>query len=114
MVEVDVVTEATNQDGRNPLPPWTLLTSHGLALLYVATHADATGREIAAHLELTERRVAAIIRDLSEANLVVVSRIGRRNHYSLNSNAHFRHPLVADVPFDAFIRLWTETRHTPE
>ena len=89
-----------------PLPSWTLVTSHGLTLLYVATHPDATVREIAAALELTERRVADIIRDLSTARLVLVKRHGRRNEYALDPHAMFRHPLLADIPFRHFVRLW--------
>jgi hypothetical protein len=97
---------AKGADSNNLAPPWTLVTSHGVTLLYVATHADATVREIAGALGLTERRVADIIRDLAQAEMVLVRRQGRRNQYMLNPNAHFRHPLVADIPFRAFIRLW--------
>ena len=89
-----------------PRPPWTLVTSHGLALLFVATHPDATAREVAVALELTDRRVTDIIRELTAAGLVLVTRRGRHNQYALNPNAHFRHPLVADIPFRAFVRLW--------
>ena len=99
-------TTESEETWESRLPPWTLVTSHGLALLYVATHPDATVKEIAATLELTERRVADIIRDLTSADLVLVMRSGRRNQYTLNPNAHFRHRLVADIPFRAFIRLW--------
>ncbi|MGD9714513.1 MAG: helix-turn-helix transcriptional regulator [Thermomicrobiales bacterium] len=92
-----------------PLPSWTLVTSHGLALLYIATHPQATGREIASALEVTERRVADLVRDLAEADYIVVTRQGRRNVYSINPESRFRHPLVADIPFGAFIRLWRLT-----
>ncbi|MPZ48471.1 MAG: MarR family transcriptional regulator [Dehalococcoidia bacterium] len=60
------------------LPLWTLVTSHGLALLYVAIHPNATIKEIAATLGLTKRRVADIIRDMTSADLVLVTRHGRR------------------------------------
>jgi hypothetical protein len=87
-------------------PQWTLVTSHGLALLYVAAHPDATVRQIAEALELTERRVADIIRELAAADLILRKRFGRRNQYEINPRARFRHPLVADIPFRGFIRLW--------
>ena len=98
----------SNGDERweNRPPPWTLVTSHGLALLYVATHPDATVKEIAVALELTERRVADIIRDLATAEFILVTRRGRRNRYTLNPSARFRHSLVADIPFRAFVRIW--------
>jgi DNA-binding transcriptional ArsR family regulator len=82
------------------------VTSHGLTLLYVAANPDATIRQIADALELTERRVTDIVRELAQAELVIISREGRRNRYSLNHEARFRHPLVADIPFRAFVRLW--------
>ena len=103
----------TNEDNWGAsLPPWTLVTSHGLALLFVATHPDATVREIAAAMKITERRVAAVIRDLTSAKLVSVKRQGRRNQYTLNPGARFRHPLVADIPFRAFVSLWRRSTNT--
>ena len=54
------------------LPGWTLVTSHGLVLLYVAVNPDATIREVSERLGLTERRIADIIRDLSKANVTLV------------------------------------------
>ena len=88
-----------------PVPPWTLLTSHGLVLLFVANHPAATIREIAADLQLTERRIADIIRDLSKAGLLSVQREGRRNRYALNPEARFRHPIIANLRFSEFVAL---------
>jgi hypothetical protein len=93
------------EDRVKPLPNWELVTSHGLVLLYVALNPDATIRRIAASLELTERRVADLIWDLANADLLVVSRRGRRNHYALAPGARFRHPLIADTPFQSFVSL---------
>ena len=97
-------------DDVRPVSSWTLLTSHGLALLYVAEHPDATIREIAAALALTERRVADLIRDLAAEGFIVVRRKGRRNLYTLNRDARFRHPVIADIPFRAFVDLWRRSR----
>src|ERR1041385_4356612 len=91
---------------RVPLPPWTLVTSHGLVLLFVAGSPNATIREIAENLELTERRIADVIRDLERAKMITVTREGRRNRYTLNPDAHFLHPLVADLPIKAFVAIW--------
>ncbi len=87
-------------------PSWTLITSHGLVLLYVARHPDATIREIAGKLLITERRVASIIRDLVDVEMLDVQRRGRRNQYKLNSDAKFRHPLIEQLDFQAFVDLW--------
>ena len=96
-----------------PALSWTLVTSHGLTLLYVAEHPDATIREIAAALALTERRVADLIRDLAAEGFIVVRRKGRRNLYTLNWDARFRHPVIADIPFRAFVGLWRRWRTLP-
>jgi hypothetical protein len=110
-----MVPDNSKDDAWNSrLPTWTLVTSHGLTLLYVATHPDATIREAAAALELTERRVADIIGELAAADLVLVTRRGRRNEYTINPDARFRHPLVADIPFRGFIRLWRWSSRSAE
>jgi hypothetical protein len=77
-------------------------------LLYVARHSDATIREIAAQLLITERRVASIIRDLIDVGLLEVTRQGRRNQYKLASDAHFRHPLIEELQFKDFVDLWRD------
>ncbi len=92
-----------------PLPNWTLLSSHGLVLLYVAVHPDATVREISHHLELTNRRVADLIRDLAKEDFVRIERKGRRNHYTLVAERYLRHPLVADVSVDAFVEMFKQS-----
>ncbi len=86
-------------------PAWTLVTSHGLVLFYVASHPNVTIREIASEVGLTERRVMEILKDLRDADLLEVLREGRRNSYSLNANASFRHPHLSHVSVQAFLRL---------
>jgi predicted transcriptional regulator len=98
------------EQGRQPVPSWTLMTSHGLVLLYVATRPDAIIREIAASLELTERRVNDILRDLTKEGLIGVHRVGRRNYYTLAEDAKFRHPFLADMSFSWFVHLWKRAR----
>ena len=71
---------------------WTLLTSHGFVLAYLAWQPNATVREVADNLGFSERRVAAVIRDLEDAGIVRASRHGCRKRYELNPDAHFRHP----------------------
>jgi hypothetical protein len=91
---------------RPPLPPWTLVTSHGLVLLFIAGSPHATIREISENLELTERRIADVIRDLERAKMIAVTREGRRNRYALNPDAHFLHPIMTDIPIKAFVAIW--------
>jgi len=97
-----------------PPPSWTLLTSHGLVLLYVARHQDATIREIAGRLMITERRVASIIKDLVDVDLLQVTRVGRRNQYALSEKARFRHPLIEGLQFKDFVDLWRGSEPSDE
>ena len=83
-----------------------MVTSHGLVLLYVAANGDATIREVALALQLTERRVVAIIKDLADENLLRVTRVGRRNSYILMEDAGFRHSVLSHIPFASFVELW--------
>ena len=99
-------TDGATPEQRRPLPPWTLVTSHGLVLIFIAGKSNATIREIAENLELTERRIADVIRDLERTGMITVTREGRRNRYALNPDAHFLHPLMADIPLKTFIAIW--------
>jgi DNA-binding MarR family transcriptional regulator len=63
-------------------------------LVYLSSRPTATVRETADGLGLSERRVAAIIRDLEAAGVVHSARVGRRKHYELDPKAHFRHPAM--------------------
>jgi DNA-binding transcriptional ArsR family regulator len=78
--------------------PFSLLTSHFLVMVYVAKHPDARVTEIARCVDITQRRVASILRDLIEAGYLVCERNGRRNRYSVSGECRLTHPLVADVP----------------
>lgn len=77
---------------------WTLITSHGLVLFYLAARPDATMRELSRIVGITERQVARIIRDLADAEMISVRRIGRRNNYAVNMEARFPHPSLAHMP----------------
>ena len=80
-----------------PKRRWTLLSNHGLALFHVAANPSSTLREIAEALGITERQVVRIMKDLVEVGMVQVDRQGRRNCYSINSEARLRHPMLSHV-----------------
>lgn len=86
-------------------PTWTLVTSHGLVLIFVALNPEATIREISREIGLTERRVMEILRDLKEAGHISIERQGRRNIYSMNENAMFMHPQLAHIRVRDFLGL---------
>ncbi|MCC7368722.1 MAG: helix-turn-helix transcriptional regulator [Chloroflexi bacterium] len=76
---------------------WTLLTSHGHVLFFVAAEPDATVRKITDAIGISERRVSSILHDLEEAGMIRSTRVGTRKHYEVNPDAHFRHPTLSHV-----------------
>lgn len=87
---------------------WSLMSSHGVVLFYIAAHPESTMREMSATLGLTERRVAQLVRDLSESDLLTINRTGRRNTYSVNAEAPFRHPTLRHVTLGQFGKLLSD------
>lgn len=75
---------------------WTFLTNHAHVLGWIATTPDATGRDIASQVGITERAVQAIVADLVAEGYVVRTREGRRNRYALNPDLPLRHPIERD------------------
>lgn len=74
---------------------WTLFSNHGHVLLYLDAHPDATVREIALAIGVTERTANKIISELAEAEYVSRERAGRRNHYVVQRGLPLRDPQLA-------------------
>lgn len=86
-----------SQPGQQSRPPtWTLLSNHGHVLVAVAGSADAKVSEIAAEVGISVRATLAILKDLEDAGYLTRERVGRRNHYTVETHQHFRHPAEAD------------------
>src|ERR1043166_7590499 len=88
---------------------WRLLSSHGQVLFYLAKYPDATIAQITDAMELSSRRVGVILRDLQDAGMLQIIRVGRRNTYQVNSEATFRHPRFADVRVADILGYFTTT-----
>jgi len=82
---------------------WSLVSTHGAVLLFVAAHPNSTLREIAESAGVTERQVARVIKDLTRAEIVEMAHRGRRNTYAVNKDAYFRRPLLAHIRLERFI-----------
>jgi hypothetical protein len=72
---------------------WTLFSNHGHVLLFLAGNSDARLRDVAGQVGITERAVQKIVRDLQQANMLSVSKHGRRNRYEIQLQAPLRHAL---------------------
>jgi len=72
---------------------FTFLTNHSHVLICLARGEDITLREVAMRVGITERAVLAIVKDLTLAKVLSVSKNGRRNVYKINPQVHLRHPV---------------------
>jgi len=74
---------------------WTFLSNHAHVLLILHKDPDARIRDIAEQVQITQRAVQRILKDLVDDEYAYAERIGRRNHYEVNKKALLRHPLEA-------------------
>jgi DNA-binding MarR family transcriptional regulator len=91
---------------------WALLTNHGHVLMTIADEPEIRIREIAARTGITERATQRIIGDLEAAGFLSHVRVGRRNHYEVDSRRKSAHPLerhldVNSLSEEAFARSQT-------
>ncbi|MFE6228978.1 MULTISPECIES: helix-turn-helix domain-containing protein [unclassified Streptomyces] len=94
---------------------WTFLTNHARVLLAVARDPEVRLREVAARCGVTERTVQAIVADLEEGGYLTRGRAadGRRNRYSVNPEAPFRHPAEAGHEIAGLLELLTRESARP-
>ncbi|MHB1582198.1 MAG: helix-turn-helix transcriptional regulator [Acidimicrobiales bacterium] len=93
---------------------WTFLTNHGRALLCIARDPDARLRDIAARLEISERRAYGIVADLTEAGYVVKRKDGRRNRYEIQSHLPMPEPDARQRAIGEVLDLLGNSRRTEE
>jgi len=65
-------------------------------------------KEIADAVGITERSALSILADLEESGYISVERVGRRNSYRVNTNKNFRHPMEAQQPISALLRIFSK------
>ena len=71
---------------------WRFLSNHTQVLLTLQRDPNARLRDIAEHVGITERAAQRIVAELIETGYVESERVGRRNHYRINSDIAMRHP----------------------
>jgi DNA-binding MarR family transcriptional regulator len=91
---------------------WTFLTNHAHVLLAIARDPTARLRDVADTVGVTERAAQAIVADLEAGGYLQRTRVGRRNHYTVNPAGHFRHPAEADRRIGDFLALFDESLST--
>jgi DNA-binding MarR family transcriptional regulator len=71
---------------------WRFLSNHTQVLLCLHRDPDARFRDLAQSVGITERAAQRIVSDLIDSGYVESERIGRRNHYRVNTDIAMRHP----------------------
>lgn len=71
----------------------SLFSNHGKVLLVLSEAPDARLRDVALRIEITERAVQKIVRDLQEEGVLTVTKLGRRNRYRINTRKVLEVPL---------------------
>ena len=87
---------------------WTFLTNHGHLLLCLAQDPDATLREVAERVGITERAAHRIVGELEREGALTRSKDGRRNHYEIRADFPLRHPLEAHCTVGQLLRMVSE------
>ena len=72
---------------------WTFLTNHSHVLICLALEPDMLLREVAARVGITERAVQKIVLELEEGGVLIRTKVGRRNHYTIKEGRSLRHPV---------------------
>jgi len=89
---------------------WTFLTNHAHVLLCLARDPDATLREVADQVGITERAAHRIVGELEQEGALKRSRSGRRNHYEIRSDFPLRHPLERHCTVGQLLKMVAKGR----
>jgi len=84
---------------------WRFLSNHTQVLLCIQRDPDVRFRDIAQMVGITERAAQRIVADLIDSGYVESDRIGRRNHYRVNTEVAMRHPAQEGHDIGELLRL---------
>ena len=84
---------------------WRFLSNHTQVLLCIQRDPDVRFRDIAQMVGITERAAQRIVADLIDSGYVESERVGRRNHYRVNTDIAMRHPAQDGHDVGELLRL---------
>jgi DNA-binding IclR family transcriptional regulator len=90
---------------------WTFLTNHAQVLLCLAETPDLRLRDVAERVGITERASQRILADLVNDGYVKTTRVGRRNHYTLDREHTMRHKAQAGYEIGALLEALPRNPH---
>ncbi len=91
---------------------WTFLTNHAHVLLCLAANPDATLREVAEQVGITERAAHRIVSDLESEGALTRHREGRRNHYEILQDFPLRHPIEKHCSIGQLVAMVTRSEQS--
>jgi hypothetical protein len=89
--------DSDEPDEATRIGTWAFLTNHAVVLLCIARDPQIRARDIAEQIGITERAAQRILADLIAGEYVMRTKVGRRNHYTIDVNGHLRHPMLRDL-----------------
>jgi len=84
---------------------WTFITNHAAVLTLLDPESSLTAREIALTLDITERSVHRIIKDLASAGYITKRKEGRENRYTVNKDLPLRRDDQREVSVYELLQL---------
>ena len=94
-----------NLETSRAAPDFAFLTNHGKTLLLIAEDPRIRMRDIAGTLHITERATQRIVADLARAGYVDREREGRRNRYSVRTDAPLGLPIQRDIDIESLLAV---------
>jgi DNA-binding IclR family transcriptional regulator len=76
-----------------------------MVLIHLAANPDSTVRQLSDTLDITERQIARLIREMVESGVISVVRVGQRNSYSIDRGVLLSHPAFASRPLGEVIDI---------
>ena len=92
---------------------WGLLTPHMRALLFIARYPGVRIRDVALHLDMTERATHRIIGELISSGYLTRHKLGARNFYEVHPHQPLRHPAEGEADVGELLAPLMN-RRTPE
>lgn len=90
-----------------------LLSTHGRVLVAIMEDPEITQRALSVYLGVSESNVQKSIKSLSDAKLIVKSRVNKSNSYSLNLEDGIKHPDISRF-YDAIVSELVRKNETGE
>ena len=95
----------TTPESLRTAPDFAFLTNHGKALLLIAHDPRIRIRDAADLLDITERATQRIVADLAKAGYIERERDGRRNRYTVRTDAPLGLPIQPDVDIGSLLAV---------